>query len=75
MKMPGFSAEASLYKAGHYCQVEASTASRVSGRVVVPQVYHPLFMQEVCWWVWDNFTATLYCGGRKVTSHFFGPAH
>src|SRR2546429_9006323 len=40
MKIPGFTAQASLYKADHYRQVVASSARRLKGQVVVPQDYH-----------------------------------
>lgn len=37
IKLPGFTAEMSLYKADHYRQVVASSARRLKGQVVVPQ--------------------------------------
>jgi hypothetical protein len=75
MGIPGFTAQASLYKADHYRQVAASSVRRLKGQIVVPQDYHqPVVIRELCWWgnVWVDpagyLHATYYCGGRPVRS-------
>jgi hypothetical protein len=74
VKIPGFAAEASLYTADRYCQVEVRSAQRMNGQGVVPQLYYPHYIQEACWWgnLWVDpsgyLHATYYCGGIPVHS-------
>jgi hypothetical protein len=67
MKMPGFTAEAALYKTSENYQLALNQTDRAEGQVVASFISFTALSLYTCWWrCWRDPTGHLYCWRRCI---------